>query len=638
MSTLLLVDFSAVYAVAWHSIGDHEEAGAAHARTVRMVRDITARLDADAVVLCGDTPRNWRHDLYPAYKASRAAKPPGYGDQMRAAWHELRSAWPCVRVQGYEADDVIATLARAWTDEQRGRVRIVTHDKDLEQLVDGVTTVVSLRDLLRGDLVELDAAAVGTRRGVCPELVGDWLSLVGDKSDNVPGVPRVGEKTAARLLVEHGGLNAILDAAAAEPPPEGAIWAALREHAEQARLSRRLVELCDAVLVRPPWHAPTTDETTIATPLWGSSRHTTTTIDTTTTGAAQEETESMSNGHTQRAAAGRFGAARIAPGIPRAANKTIITGRPGIGKTRFLSTIDRVFILDLEDGLRGASPDHEFGAFRDEADKPLIPRTLEELLDALDAFAAANADRRYHHLAVDGLTGLERLVHENVCRTEKAAHMDAKGWKELWRAAEPVMARVQRRLDEIRASNVHIWIAAHASEVYDSVSATGETFRKWDLLMKGAGEVGVHARNFWRQWANNVWFLDWSTSLQRKSKSARQIARQDARVLHTSETGTHYAKSRDRLPPTLPADWEDVSRAMAAAAANDDARTIAGLREQIEDVAVRIADEDVRARVLRASAEATTVSRLSAYLARAQGHATLDAPAEEPQATTDVAS
>lgn len=630
--TLLLVDFSAVYAIAWHSTGDHEEAGAAHARTVRMCRELLARLPADCAVLCGDTPRNWRHELYPAYKASRAAKPPGYGDQMRAAWRQLQAdGATCIRVEGYEADDVIATLAHAWTAEaSANRVRIVTHDKDLEQLVDDQTTIISLSDWTSsGAIVERTPETVRAKRGVEPHQLGDWLAMMGDKSDNVPGIPGVGEKRAAQLLAEHHDLDTVLALATSEQRPAGAMWARIAECAEQARVSRRLVELCSVVPLALPWRTAaqgaTSETVEPARP-------------------AEEETETMStttqatNGHTRpQAAAGRFGAARVATGIPRAANKTIVTGRPGIGKTRFLSTIDKVFMLDLEDGLRGASPDHEFGAFRD-GERPLIPRTLDELLEALDAFASLNADRAYHHLAVDGLTGIERLVHESVCRAEKVAHMDAKGWKELWRAAEPVMARVQRKLDEIRASGVHIWIAAHASEVYDSVSTTGETYRKWDLLMKGSGEVGVHARNFWRQWANNVWFLDWSTSLQRKAKGARQIARQDARVLHTSETGTHYAKSRDRLPPTLPADWEDVHRAMASAAANDDARTIAQLREQIAQVAERIADEDVRARVLRAAAEATTVSRLSAYLARAQGHATLDAPAEEQQDTVEVAS
>jgi 5'-3' exonuclease len=630
--TLLLVDFSAVYAIAWHSVGDHEEAGAAHSRTVRMCRDIVSRLEADSVVLCGDTPRNWRHDVYPGYKASRAAKPAGYSDQMRAAWHELAQEVPATRVQGYEADDVIATLAHAWAAEgEDRRVRIITHDKDLEQLVDGQTTIISLRDLLRGELVELDTPAVLARRGVTPAQLGDLLALTGDTSDNVPGVPGVGEKRAAHLLGEHHDLDTVLAVATSEQRPAGVMWQRIAEGAEQARVSRLLVELCAVVPVALPWRAARveTTETKPARP------------------AEEKEQESMTTTYTfdregkipaRQAASGRFGAARVATGIPRAANKTIVTGRPGIGKTRFLSTIEKVFLLDLEDGLRGASPDHDFGAFRDAADRPLIPRTLDELLDALDAFAGTNSDRRYHHLGVDGLTGIERLVHESVCSRERVEHMDAKGYKELWRAAEPVMARVQRRLDEIRSTGVHIWIAAHASEVYDSVSTTGETFRKWDLLLKGAGETGVHARNFWRQWANNVWFLDWSTSLQRKAKGARQIARQDARVLHTSETGTHYAKSRDRLPPTLPADWEDVSRAMASAASNDDARTIAQLREQIAQVTERIADEDVRARVLRAAAEATTVSRLSAYLARAQGHATLDAPAEEQQDTAEVAS
>jgi 5'-3' exonuclease len=262
MSTLLLVDFSAVYAIAWHSVGDHEEAGAAHSRTVRMCRDIVSRLEADSVVLCGDTPRNWRHDVYPGYKASRAAKPAGYSDQMRAAWHELAQEVPATRVQGYEADDVIATLAHAWAAEgEDRRVRIITHDKDLEQLVDGQTTIISLRDLLRGELVELDTPAVLARRGVTPAQLGDLLALTGDTSDNVPGVPGVGEKRAAHLLGEHHDLDTVLAVATSEQRPAGVMWQRIAEGAEQARVSRLLVELCAVVPVALPWRAARVETT-----------------------------------------------------------------------------------------------------------------------------------------------------------------------------------------------------------------------------------------------------------------------------------------------------------------------------------------------------------------------------------------
>lgn len=620
--TLTLIDFGAVYGTAWESQHADEGPGAAQIRAVGIVRIILQRLDLRApdVVLCGDSPRNWRHDLHSAYKANREAKPPGYLEQLRAAWAELTRELRGVMVSGFEADDVIATLAG-----DRSDVQIVTHDKDLLQLVDDArrVRVVSLRDLLGGTVREYDEAGVRAKLGVPPALVGDYLALVGDKSDNVPGVPGIGPKHAAARLAAHGSLDAVLEHAATSGE-ESAVARALREHAETARLSRRLVELRRDV----PIHAaqvlsgPIKLTPELAEHMAAIGRR------------LRDPKEEEPNMERQQPTnhRGRFGGARVATGIPRAANKSIITGRPGIGKTRFLSTIAGVFLLDLEDGLRGASPDHQFGAFRDEHDRPLVPRTYDELVEALDAFDALNKPvdgrRPYQHLAIDGLTGIETLVHQQVCRRERVEHMEAKEWKQLWRAAEPLMTGLQRRLDAIREGGVHLWIAAHASEVYDSVSTTGETYRKWDLLMKGSGEVGVHARNIWRQWANNVWFLDWSTSLKRVAKGARTIARQDARVLHTAETGTHYAKSRDRLPATLPADWEDVARAMAAAASNNDGGDLARLREQIAEVAERVADADMRARILEASAGAATVSRLSAILSRAQGHVALAAPSE----------
>jgi 5'-3' exonuclease len=239
--TLTLIDFGAVYGVAWESQHADEGPGAAQIRAVGIVRIILQRLDLRApdVVLCGDSPRNWRHDMHASYKANREAKPPGYLEQLRAAWAKLTRELRGVAVSGFEADDVIATLAG-----DRGDVQIVTHDKDLLQLVDDArrVRVVSLRDLLGGTVREYDESGVRAKLGVPPGQVGDYLALVGDKSDNVPGVPGIGPKHAAARLAAHGTLDAVLEHAATSGE-ESAVARALREHAETARLSRRLVEL-----------------------------------------------------------------------------------------------------------------------------------------------------------------------------------------------------------------------------------------------------------------------------------------------------------------------------------------------------------------------------------------------------------
>ena len=153
-----------------------------------------------------DAPgRNFRNDLDDAYKATRRETPEDLRPQL-PYFRELTESfsWPVLCEPGVEADDVIATLAhqaraRGWD------VVIFSGDKDLMQLVDGHITVVdSLRE------ITYDAARVEDKFGVPPAKLRDYLALVGDTSDNVPGMPGVGQKTAAKLLADHGSVDGIL--------------------------------------------------------------------------------------------------------------------------------------------------------------------------------------------------------------------------------------------------------------------------------------------------------------------------------------------------------------------------------------------------------------------------------------------
>lgn len=194
----------------------------------------------DTIIVTFDAPqKTFRHETYPEYKATREKMP----DEMREQipWiHKMVDAlgFPLVVMPGYEADDVIGTLARIG-EEKGHEITIVTGDKDLLQLVTDKIRVYN--PWAKGNSGIFGAKEVEKKLGVPPERVRDLLALMGDKSDNVPGVPSVGEKTAKKLLEQFGSLEACLDKAdevKAKRAREN-----LKEYADQAKLSYELVTI-----------------------------------------------------------------------------------------------------------------------------------------------------------------------------------------------------------------------------------------------------------------------------------------------------------------------------------------------------------------------------------------------------------
>ncbi|MFO0458562.1 MAG: DNA polymerase I [Burkholderiales bacterium] len=220
--TLLLVDGSSYLYRAFHALPDlrtraGEPTGAIRGvvsmlRNLRANRKLAGDVRYGAVVF--DAPgRTFRDDLYDAYKANRAETPADLRAQI-APIHEMVRAmgWPLLHVEGVEADDVIGTLTeQAW---RRGiRTLVATGDKDLAQLVNGHVTLVDTMTR-KGEAPEpMDREGVIAKFGVPPERIVDWLTLVGDAVDNVPGVPKVGPKTAVKWLEEHGTLDGVIAAA-----------------------------------------------------------------------------------------------------------------------------------------------------------------------------------------------------------------------------------------------------------------------------------------------------------------------------------------------------------------------------------------------------------------------------------------
>ncbi|MFQ1879769.1 DNA polymerase I [Aeromonas veronii] len=198
--------------------------------------------DCHVAVVFDAKGKTFRDDIYPEYKATRASMPDDLRSQV-APIHQMIKAmgFPFLMVEGVEADDVIGTLARQATEKQLP-VLISTGDKDMAQLVsDHVTLIDTMKD------VKTDREGVIEKFGVPPELIIDYLALMGDKVDNIPGMTGVGEKTALALLQGIGNIDEIaanLDKVAALGFRGSKAFAdKFREQEEQVRLSYRLATI-----------------------------------------------------------------------------------------------------------------------------------------------------------------------------------------------------------------------------------------------------------------------------------------------------------------------------------------------------------------------------------------------------------
>lgn len=173
----------------------------------RMLQHMLSDTLPDYVAVAFDAKEpTFRHECFAAYKAQRPPMPPELAEQLPWIREYVQALnIRCLEYPGYEADDVIATLARRGV-AQECRALIATSDKDLCQLVS--PHIAILRSGLQESEV-LDAAAVREKFGVTPEQIVDYLILVGDSADNIPGVPGIGPKTAQALLNEYGTLENI---------------------------------------------------------------------------------------------------------------------------------------------------------------------------------------------------------------------------------------------------------------------------------------------------------------------------------------------------------------------------------------------------------------------------------------------
>lgn len=252
---LILIDgsgyiFRAYYAMAYAKSGgltnpEGVPVGAVYGFCNMLMKLLSAHEGAHVAVIFDAARKNFRYDLYEHYKANRSETPEDLIPQFPLV-REATMAFglPAIELEGYEADDLIATYA-VQARAQNMDVRIVSSDKDLMQLVaDGIALYDPMKDKI------IDEAGVFEKFGVPPSKVIDVQSLIGDSSDNVPGVPSIGPKTAAQLIEEFGDLDNLL--ANLDQIKQEKRRQVLTENADMARLSRKLVTLEQNVPLETP--------------------------------------------------------------------------------------------------------------------------------------------------------------------------------------------------------------------------------------------------------------------------------------------------------------------------------------------------------------------------------------------------
>ena len=255
--TLLLVDGSSYLYRAFHAMPDlrgpgNVPTGAIHG-LVNMLAWIRDHIEAEHAVCVFDAKGpTFRDELYPEYKAHRPSMPEDLRAQIQPI-HEVVKllGWPILEVPGIEADDAIGTLARVAV-ESGHQVVVSTGDKDLAQLVN---PHVSLINTMAKPPEVLDIPGVLAKFGVPPERIIDYLTLIGDAVDNVPGVEKVGPKTAVKWLSEHGTLEGVM---AAADSIKGVAGENLRKALDWLPQGRRLITVkldCDLSGHVPAWPA-----------------------------------------------------------------------------------------------------------------------------------------------------------------------------------------------------------------------------------------------------------------------------------------------------------------------------------------------------------------------------------------------
>jgi 5'-3' exonuclease len=237
--TIALVDLSCIFKKNFHAPNPGVVGGAEKT----LAELVAIRESVEHTILCLDSPPYTRRKkIYPEYKATRPPVTDAEKHQKRWLYDELKKGgWQTAKVEGEEADDVIASLARVY-ELWGAEVRLVGADKDLAQCV--TEKVRQLVPAVGERPAELRGPArVFEKFGVKPDQIPLYLALVGDKSDNVPGVPGVGQVKAVALIAEHGDFASLSQALTLRPGQPSGIWKSLADNWTQFEMSLELVVL-----------------------------------------------------------------------------------------------------------------------------------------------------------------------------------------------------------------------------------------------------------------------------------------------------------------------------------------------------------------------------------------------------------
>lgn len=545
MSTIAAIDLAAIYWRHWHATGADSAPDAAARATATQVRDIARRHDHAAV--CLDSGTSWRREMYDgdesavgraicaAYKATRDEKPPAAIDQLRRVREQLDAdGLHLLGADGYEADDVIAGVVE-WARAANHSVVIATADKDLGQLVgEGVTW-------LRTDNGKtLDAAGVTERYGVGPESLGDWLALVGDKSDNVPGVPGVGAKTAAKLLAAYGSIAGIVAALRANDERlTGKLRENLEASQEQLGVARLLVSL----------RAPKLDYAQIET------KRETRRIATT---AEQERAVTMAT-TTPIGGARRMSISAITTGTIERPRSVLIYGPEGVGKSSFGAATPRPIFLGAEDGT---------GAL-DVARFP-VPHTWQDMLDALDELATAEHD--YQTLVIDSIDWAEPLAWDAVCAKGGKAQIEDFGFGKGYVAAVELWRGLIVKLEALRGrKKMNIVLIAH-SQIKKLQNPEGDDFDRYSIKLHEKSAAPI------KEWVDAMLFASFETLTRETDDKKTKGVETGRRVLRSVRHAAYDAKSRHGIPAELPLEWEAFDCAVRESMrVNDDVKLLLGM-------------------------------------------------------------
>ncbi len=243
MKKLIAIDgnslmYRAFYAIKEMSTRDGKATNALHG-FLGMLLKLAAESPDYMAVAFDVRGKTFRHDSFSEYKATRKPMPDELAEQMQAIKPILRAMNICIcECPGFEGDDVLGTLSRI-AEKNGTATLIVTGDRDALQLINEHTHVLMTRKGIT-DTTEFDEAALLEQYGVTPSGIIDLKGLMGDSSDNIPGIPGVGEKTALKLINKYGSLESVLEHCDDE---KGALRQKLNDNAELARISYRLATI-----------------------------------------------------------------------------------------------------------------------------------------------------------------------------------------------------------------------------------------------------------------------------------------------------------------------------------------------------------------------------------------------------------